>query len=169
MTPQNDATAPGSFGARLWRPFQAALRTERGQALLEFAFVLPILLVFLLSLVDFGIALDHRQVIQHAVREGARGGAVGLSAPEIVDAVVEQSQGVLEAGDITVCYAAGPDGTPARFAGSVVRVEATYTHQFIVGRELLTGFGMDPDSLSIEMTPRGDARLETSALGGTEC
>src|SRR2546428_9890554 len=52
-------------------------RSERGQTLIEFAFVLPVILVFILVLVDFGIALDRREVLQPAVGDAARSGAVG--------------------------------------------------------------------------------------------
>ena len=153
------------------RRYAASLRSrltsERGQALLEFAFLLPILLVFLLSLVDFGIALDRREVIQHAVREGARQGSVGLSEPEIIDVVVAQSQDVLTAADVTVCYA--PDaGAPAGFAGSAVRVSATLTYTFSMGSaELLGALGAGP--ISVDMTPSGEARMETSLTGVTPC
>ena len=144
------------------------LTSERGQALIEFAFLLPILLVFLLSLVDFGVALDRREVIQHAVREGARQGSVGFSEAEITDVVVAQSQEVLEGADVTVCYVDGPGGVPAGFAGSAVRVSATLTYKFSLGSgELLGAFGIAP--LSIDMTPSAEARMETSLFGVTAC
>ena len=146
------------------------MRSERGQALIEFAFILPILLVFMLSLVDFGIALDRREVIQHAVREGARQASIGLPEAGIVNVVVTQSQGSLETDDVTICYVDGPGGAPAGFAGSDVRVSATYTYQFTLGSgQLLDAIGIDPGALSIEMTPSAEARLETSIAGATEC
>ena len=154
------------FAGRL----RTRLTSERGQALLEFAFILPILLVFLLSLVDFGIALDRREVIQHAVREGARQASVGLSDPDITDVVVSQSQDILEADDVTICVADGPGlgGAPAGFAGSAVRVSATYTFGFSLGSgELLGAFGVAP--ISIEMSPSAEARMETSVTGATSC
>lgn len=163
------ATVSDSRGA-VWRRFRAVMRSERGQALIEFAFILPILLVFMLSLVDFGIALDRREVIQHAVREGARQASIGLSESDTIDVVVDQSQGSLEADDVTICYVVGPTGTPAGFAGSDVRVSATFTYQFSLGSgELLNGIGIDPGGLNIEMTPSAEARLETSIAGAPEC
>ena len=157
-------TACKRFAGRL----RSRLTSERGQALLEFAFLLPILLVFLLSLVDFGVALDRREVIQHAVREGARQASIGLTEAEITNEVVLQSRGVLESADVTVCYADGPGGAPAGFAGSAVRVSATLTYKFSMGSgELLAVFGVAP--LSIDMTPSAEARLETSVTGATLC
>ena len=49
---------------------------DRGQTLMEFAIVMPIVFLFLVMIVDFGVALDHRLALEHAVREGARYGAV---------------------------------------------------------------------------------------------
>ncbi|HUF52950.1 MAG TPA: TadE family protein [Dehalococcoidia bacterium] len=145
------------------------LALERGQALIEFAFVLPILLLFLLTLVDFGIALDRREVIQHAVREGSRQGAIGLDESGVIDVTVNQSQGTLDAGEVEVCYDDGPSGESAGSAGSWIRVSADYTYEFSVGGELLGAIGIDPASLSINMTPHADSRLETSMPGGTAC
>ena len=49
---------------------------KRGQALIEFAFILPFLLVIVGGIVDFGLAFFVGQVIVNAAREGARAGAV---------------------------------------------------------------------------------------------
>jgi hypothetical protein len=144
--------------------------TERGQALIEFAFIAPFLLVLLLAILDFGIALDRREVIQHAVREGARQGAVGASETEVEDITSDQSQGVLDPADIEVCYVDGDGGSPnAGSAGSNVRVTADFTYNLFLGSELLGFFGMDPDDFAIQMTPDAEARMETSLAGVTEC
>ena len=50
---------------------------ERGQALLEFALVVPIFLVLTFGIVDFGWALKSWITVTNAAREGARFGAVG--------------------------------------------------------------------------------------------
>jgi len=52
------------------------IRNKRGQALIEFAFILPFLLVIVGGIVDFGLAFFVGQVIENAAREGARAGAV---------------------------------------------------------------------------------------------
>lgn len=144
------------------------LKREDGQALLEFAFVFPILLVFLLMLVDFGIALDRREVIQHAVREAARRGAVGAPEDEIVDQAVNQSQGIFEDADIGVCYVEGPGGSPdAGRAGSYVRVSGDFTYEFVIGREFMSFFGVPAPG--INMTPSAESRLERSVTGASAC
>ena len=50
--------------------------TETGQSLVEFAMVLPLFLVLLFGLVDFGRAFYSWILITNAAREGARTGAV---------------------------------------------------------------------------------------------
>ena len=148
-------------------------RRERGQTLIEFAFIAPVLLVLLLTIVDFGIAIDRRQVIQHAVREGARQGAVrDLDIAQLVD---DQSQDVLDSTDVTVCYDGDIDGDGVNdvapgSAGSNIRVSATFVYRFSLGAsELMAAFGADPDLLSVTMTPHAEARMERSLEGVMEC
>jgi Flp pilus assembly protein TadG len=52
------------------------LRNHRGQAFVEFALILPFLLVIVGGIVDWGLAFFVGQVIENASREGARAGAV---------------------------------------------------------------------------------------------
>jgi Flp pilus assembly protein TadG len=49
-----------------------AKRSERGVELLEFALVLPLLLVLVVGIFDFGAAFALRQKMTNAAREGAR-------------------------------------------------------------------------------------------------
>lgn len=51
-------------------------KDERGQALVEFALILPFLLLFLVGIVEFGRAWNLHQVITDATREAARKSAV---------------------------------------------------------------------------------------------
>ncbi len=163
-----DRVGDGSRG-RVWQRLFAAAPSERGQALIEFALILPILLVLMFVVLDFGLALDRREVIQHAVREGARQAAVGLGEADVKLVVEEQSQQVLVADDVNVCYVDGPGGAPLGFAGSNVRVSATFLWRFSLGSELLNAFGVDPDTFAITMTPSAEARLETSNAGAEVC
>ena len=135
---------------------------------MEMAFVLPVIFVFILLLVDFGTALDRREVLQHAVREGVRRAAVASSTAEIVNTTVAQSQGLLQPGDVTVCYrdmnGNGRSGDP----GDDVRVRATYTYRFSVGGgELLSAFSVEVPT--IDMDPWADMRLENSVGGAPRC
>jgi hypothetical protein len=154
---------------RRWFQRRRVLGSESGQALIELAFILPVMLVFLLVLVDFGLALDRREVIQHAAREGARYGAVGHSVVEIKQQTVDQSDGVLTLSDVSVCYVDGPDSnTTVGNAGDDVRVSINYTYKFTAGSgELLATVGLGAPSIG--MTPLAEARLETPVTGAPAC
>ena len=49
-----------------------AIRNRRGQALAEFALVLPLVLLFIAGIVEMGRAWNIKQVVTDAAREGAR-------------------------------------------------------------------------------------------------
>jgi Flp pilus assembly protein TadG len=57
-----------------------ARRDERGAAVLEFAIVLPLLVLFVFGIVEFGRAYSARIELTAAVREGARAAALGGDA-----------------------------------------------------------------------------------------
>jgi Flp pilus assembly protein TadG len=48
---------------------------ERGQGLVEFAMVVPVFLLLLLGMLEYGIAFTHDQTLAYATREGARVGS----------------------------------------------------------------------------------------------
>lgn len=52
------------------------VRSERAAALVEFAIVLPVLLLLVFGIIDFGRALNTQNNLSAAVREGARRAAV---------------------------------------------------------------------------------------------
>ena len=47
-------------------------RSQRSQALIEFALVSPVLLLLLFGIVDIGRAVFYYDTVNHAAREGAR-------------------------------------------------------------------------------------------------
>ena len=54
---------------------RASRRRARGQAMVEFALILPLFLILLMGMLEFGVVFDHRNAMAYAVREGARVGA----------------------------------------------------------------------------------------------
>ena len=52
------------------------LRTCRGQSLVEFALVLPLMVTVMLGIVDFGFVFFVRGSVENAAREGARYGSI---------------------------------------------------------------------------------------------
>lgn len=148
---------------------------EAGQALIETAVVLPLILILLVVVVDFGIALDRREVILHSLREAGRAGAVGgLDAADLETVIknraVDESDGVLDANDVTVCYLDDPNepGTYPGDAGDAVRVAIKYEFNLSVGGgEMLTAVGIQFPTLDI--SPIGEAPLLKPVTGASEC
>lgn len=117
------------------------MRGDRGQALVEFALVLPVVIVLLVGLFDVSRAVFTSSTLATAAREGSRyaithgaqstlpsgPGAPSYTAPDrdtAVEAVVRQhAVGVAE---MTVS-AEWPDGTNERGKRVVVTVRAPYT------------------------------------------
>lgn len=77
----------GHFVARALRRFR---QTETGQALVEFTMILPIFLMLLFGLVDFGRGFYTWLLVTNAAREGARIAAVQSTGP-VVDARIYDS------------------------------------------------------------------------------
>ncbi len=63
------------------------IKTQKGIAAVEFALVLPILIVLAFGIIEFSLILYDKAVITNASREGARAGIVSQS-PRMPDAEV---------------------------------------------------------------------------------
>ena len=64
-------------------------RNEDGAAAVEFALVSTVLFLLLFGIIEFGQAYSQYQVFQGAAREGARMAAVGATATEVKERVVD--------------------------------------------------------------------------------
>ncbi len=62
-------------------------RNEEGQSLVELALVLPILLLILLGIIQFGFVLSGQIAVSSAAREGARLAAIGAADPVVRERV----------------------------------------------------------------------------------
>ena len=117
------------------------LCTQRGNALVEFALVLPLLLLIFAGIVDFGFLFQRYEVITNAAREGARIGVLpGYEAADVQQRVLDYVQAGLSMSAEDAATAVGtPDvqtvtlavGTPAPFAATQVTVSFTYNYLII--------------------------------------
>ena len=92
--------------------------TDRGQATVEIALVLPVIAVLLLAVVQVGLVVRDQVLVTHAAREAARAAAVEpdpAAARQAAAAAASLDPGRL---DVVVGERGGP--------GSRVRVEVTY-------------------------------------------
>ena len=77
-----------SFIRPLSPPHKLA-QAQRGTATVEFGLLLPLLLLIVSGIVEFGMALYDKAVITNASREGARAGIVARN-PLLTDAQIRQ-------------------------------------------------------------------------------
>jgi Flp pilus assembly protein TadG len=106
-------------------PIDRRQSRERGQALVEFALVLPILMTLILGIIQFGIVFHDYLALTDAVRSGARQAAVTHDAGAATNAVTS-SAAELKASDLQV-------GVSSSWApGSDVTVTATYPYDISV-------------------------------------
>jgi Flp pilus assembly protein TadG len=87
-------------------------RNERGTAAVEFALVLPIVLAIVLALVQVGLLVRDRLLVESAVRSGARTAAVE-PGDEAVRTAVLRAAPALDPGAVSVSVArTGVRGDP---------------------------------------------------------
>ena len=144
-------------------------RKERGQAMVEFALLLPIFLVVIFIIVDFGVGISRWVIVTNSTREGARMGAVGATTGEIADRVATTSNGLLNPVDVTVYYLdKDANGAPGDRGDSVV-VESDYNYTFITPLKAFLGLAFD----GINFNSCADMRIELpvsgASSGGTGC
>ncbi len=60
------------------------LKSRSGTSIIEFAFVLPLLIILLFGIIEFGLVLYDKAVITNASREGARAGIVAQNPRKTV-------------------------------------------------------------------------------------
>lgn len=101
---------------------------ERGQALVELALVLTILLALLMGTIDIGRALHTYLVLEHASREGARAGALGQGDLQIDSTVRNALSPVVDRTKVVVAVTP-PESARAR--GTPVSVRVTYPMQYL--------------------------------------
>ena len=115
--------------------------SQKGASAVEFALVLPLLMVITFGIIEFGVFLYNQQVITNASREGARAGIVATGGssrvtPDAIEAVV-----LNYCKDHLVTFGTKNDPTivkpPVGYSslavfGTNLRVEVNYNYSFLV-------------------------------------
>jgi Flp pilus assembly protein TadG len=96
---------------------------DRGAVLVEFALIVPILVILLVGIIEFGRAYNLQITLQGAAREGARALALGQDPAAAVNAA---AAGV---GSVIVTSTGCPTGNPA---GSYATVTAQRAFSFSI-------------------------------------
>ena len=113
---------------------------QKGAAAVEFAIILPILIILLFGIIEFGIILYDKAMITNASREGARAGIVfdpdGISDAEIKSVVNNYCGGhlVTFGEDSTIGIIITRDSVTGNLT-----VNVTYQYVFLVLPNFVTG------------------------------
>jgi Flp pilus assembly protein TadG len=192
-----ESEVPGDLQGRRGHSLRRALRSwrdERGTSVTELALVLPVLLLLILGMIDFGKAINYWIDETHLANEGARMAMVnnnpgsGLSPTKnlqqyILDQAdsaelhgdVQGTQRTTHAASVNVCFYKASDGSlytnPASAkVGDTVEVVVRYDYNW------LRGFPF-PGNPTTTITGRSAMRLEAlptnytpaNNIGGVTC
>lgn len=143
------------------------LRSSKAQSLVELSLTLPILLILVFGIIDFGLGMRSYISLANSVREGARFAAVGNPAgdPSDCDGVTSDTvygrlcitTGGLDLTELTpsVTYPSGIG------PGNSVVVSADYTYNFVTPLgDMLDFFSGGTFPTTISLSSSTDMRLE---------
>jgi len=127
------------------------LRDEKGAAVVEFAVVLPLLLMFVFGIIEFGLLMYNKAMITNASREAARSGIVfstdasgslqRLTADEIKNVVDYYCQNHLITFSQTpqpAQTATNPPSPETLASGSYLTVTVTYHYDYLMMPAFIT-------------------------------
>jgi Flp pilus assembly protein TadG len=135
-----------------------------GQSLVEFALVIPVFLMILFAIFDFGFMAFSRLTLINATREGAHaatvqsdnsvaidenldspGGPIRANAPGIVQAGLTITTTCVPAAGLSACDFTGGNATRDAQTGDSVRVRTSYSYPSMFGRFLGTTVNLSTD------------------------
>lgn len=130
-------------------------RGERGQSLVEFVLVLPVFLLLLFAIIDFGMGFHAWLTVTNSAREGARLGAVGGTQTQIIQRVRDTAD-TLNQSKLTV-NVTNAQGAP----GQSVIVAVSYDYDLITPLDnilgMISGGSLGP---TLTFSSTADMRLE---------
>jgi Flp pilus assembly protein TadG len=147
------------------------LAKQDGQAIVEFALVLPILLIVILGIVDFGIAYNYKNDETHLANEAVRFAVVNNCSPCAGDSIEEfvkndadsadlrDGGGQIESPGVTVKFCLPDGGTGAK--GDALQATVTAKYNFLPS--LLSFVPGLPTQITIEST--ATQRIEKDYAG----
>lgn len=152
------------------RTLRKSAASERGAELIEFALALPLLLVIIMGIFDFGLAFQRYEILTNAAREGARLGSLQAtySQADIEDRVLDYVEAAgLDRDDVTPLVTMNQDinlASGATVPG--VRVQVAFTHQFSFVGPIMALIGAD-SLTSVTLRATSTMRREGIAAAGS--
>jgi len=121
------------------------LKNQRGTAAVEFAIILPLLIIIVFGIIEFGTLLYDKAVITNASREGARAGIVA-QVPRVADAAI-QTIVTSYCNNNLISYASSPPvlgitttADPSAAFGQDLTVTVIYPYTFLVLPAFITNW-----------------------------
>ena len=137
---------------RFWR---GSPRGDRGQSAVEFALAAPVLIAFIMFIVDVGFLGFNYVSAANSVREGARCAAVGGTANAVATRVVTT------AGNLSATVAVTPVAYSGPNIGADTTVSADFTYSFITPLNMLPGLNLG----TLKFNKKAVMRMETTNPG----
>jgi Flp pilus assembly protein TadG len=147
------------------------VRSEKGAELIEFALTLPLLLLVLLGIIEFGFLFQEYEVVSNAAREGARIAVLSASAGYSNTEVTQRVNDYLQAGGLDLARATpapvvtGP--TPQDLGGgkciAAMSVTVSYQHPVPFVGGIISHFGGSFGAVTLSNT--SVMRRENSSFG----
>jgi hypothetical protein len=130
--------------------------------------------LLLFFIVDFGLAMDRRIVLQHAVADGARRGAVNPDIAQTITYTENQSQGLLDNSTnpnaVVVCFTDDDGDLKWGEAGDSIVVKSDFDYHYTMGfaEVVFDAFKIDIPK-TIKLNPSATERLEaTTAVAAAD-
>jgi Flp pilus assembly protein TadG len=140
-------------------------RTDKGAELIEMALVMPILLLLVMGIVDFGFMFQRYVVLTNAAVEGARVATMpGYTDVEARARVIEYAAGGGIQGVVTpvVTPVTLPGASGGTWPGMQVTVTHVYTMQYLAPLAALVG-----GSMAANVTLTASSTMRNQVSGGT--
>ena len=102
-------------------------RSQKGNALVEFAFVLPLFLFLVFGMITFSLALYDKTILTMATRDGARAGAI-LTGTKTEKEDEAKSTAKTACASLISCKGVAPDSVNATINSGIITVTAKYTY-----------------------------------------
>jgi Flp pilus assembly protein TadG len=148
-------------------------RREAAQSLVEFSLMLPLFLILVFGVIDFGMGLRAYISVAQATREGARFAAIGNAAGTFTSGGSGECNGststttvgkvcaTMNGLDLTQVASVGVTYPNGNSPGNTVHVAASYNYQYITPlRRLVNFFSAGSLGSTITVSSSTDMRLE---------
>lgn len=111
-----------------WGTIMRTTRRERGSVAVEFALILPVLMILLLGIIEFSYAFLVQASVSNAARLGVRNYAINYTAPGAQEAAIDLARSALTPG----AEVSGTFSAPCTPMGQTT-LTLTYRYRSITG------------------------------------